>query len=256
MTNDLVAADLLARRYKKNYLDKVIFKIDFAPILKLETEPPSGFQDKIRDSYPELQQGMALQIETAIQGIKKIEKQAIYPTFTFRNAVKSQSVLVAHDVFAIEAHRYTHFDDYKSDALKAFNAFDEIYRPLEIKRIGLRYINRIMLAEGSPFDWAEYIDTSLIAFTDKFPVDKKDLTRVMGQFHIKREDYSVAMNCGIYNRDWPNRICRREFVLDFDCSTQEPNVKVDDILVRFNAEAKSLFEKSITENLRMLMEPA
>lgn len=39
-------------KYKRNFLSKVIFRIDFSPILKISEKAPTEFQNEIKNKFP------------------------------------------------------------------------------------------------------------------------------------------------------------------------------------------------------------
>ena len=112
--------------------------------------------------------------------------------------------------------------------------------------MGLRYINQITIDEGSPFDWKGWVKANLITgleFVDK----KESLARSMGIITYIFDDFKMKFQYGMYNSEFPNPISKREFVLDYDCSTKEPRDLGEslDLLDRMHDLIKEKFRESI-----------
>lgn len=116
-------------------------------------------------------------------------------------------------------------------------------------------INNISFKEGSTFDFNEYIDDSLTGFSSKFKNDS--LKRSMGSVEIRDDETNIntKFNFGYFNRNYPNTIFQREFVLDYDSFTlyDRTKDKIEDILQKLRRNVNNLFERSIKEGLRVEM---
>lgn len=239
-------------KYKENYLNSVIFRVDFERRLELEdTIKPTELQKAIIELLPRFKENSAREIFLDVSTNEKTEKTT--PIWTFSNKEEDLIVNLTSKNIDIELKNYIDFENYKQKIEIIFNAFQRIYKPL-IKRFGLRYINQIHLDEGHPLEWAGFINTSLTSDIDNFIDVKSDISRAMTQIIFNKTDYKVNFQYGIFNPDYPNKISKKDFILDFDCFTE--NIESDKIfkyLDIFNEEITCLFEKSIEEGLRSEM---
>lgn len=67
----------------------------------------------------------------------------------------------------------------------------------------------------------------------------------------------MTFQFGVHNPDFPARVRRRLFVLDFDCfyqGLQDGNEVLDQVEL-FHGRIETLFESSITQSLRDMMGP-
>lgn len=89
----------------------------------------------------------------------------------------------------------------------------------------------------------------------KFLLDEPNLSRQAGQIIFNFDDFKVVMVYGLINPDFPSKLVKNEFVLDYDCisSSVECN-KIYETLDQMHDEIIRLFEKSITDKLRKKME--
>lgn len=155
---------------------------------------------------------------------------------------------------ALEDSHYTSLSPYLEVIQSVMNSFSKGYESVEYTRIGLRYINNITVPNGDPLDWSDYISDSLTCPISNFVVEKRELSRAMSQFVLNKGDCSIMCNFGIFNGEFPAKISRKEFILDFDCFSND--VEADAIpaqLKRFNLLILEVFEKSIKEKLRKSM---
>ena len=130
----------------------------------------------------------------------------------------------------------------------------EIYKPSIINRIGLRYINEVKI-DGNPFDWQGLINDNLFATLNAFPNIKTSITRSMHQLHFRGENNKIVFQFGLYNSEFPNPVAQRAFILDYDCVSEdehEPH-QVLPIFTSFNTKIYTLFEQSISDNLKGIM---
>jgi uncharacterized protein (TIGR04255 family) len=243
--------ELNKKCYLKNYITNVIFKIDFSEILKLINDTPVEFQDKIREEFPSLEIKDLVQITTGIDKGKDIYDKKISKTYVFKNKDKLQQVEINSSFFAVVFFKYHMFEELSKTILDTFRIFQDLFSPLDIKRVGLRYINEIKIQEGNPLEWEQFINEKLVSHLDAFRNNKEYLNRSMNQMIYKFDDYILLFNYGIFNQEFPNLISRKEFILDYDCyTTNIPDNDITKLLAVFHSKIQTLFEISITENLR------
>ena len=241
--------------YKNNFLTNAIFRINFAPILLLTTENPTAFQEQIREHFPKLEEPKAMSFAINFNaGDAKMQREEV-KNYKFSSKDGTASIAINRDSFAVSLKKYSSFEEFKDIISLTFNAFENIYKPLNISRAGLRYVNNIKISEGSAVDWTGYIQESLIKGIRDLPFGNDKLSRYMTQCTLKYEDFFVVFNYGIFNSEFPQPVSRKEFILDIDTFTNsiESN-NVLEYLNKFHESIQNVYEKSIDVKLRDLME--
>ena len=248
--------------YRKNFLSKVIFKVDFkSPLSSISDENYSSFSGKVKERYSFTVSKPITRVSFRIEPTGSgLDRQVIGKIWEHRDKEGGNKILVLSPEFLVLEYQnriYTHFAEFKEDMAFFYEKFQSTFDLDTFPRIGLRYINEISLLEGNPLDWEGYIKHDLISSTlAGLDADMK-LTRSMHQFMAKcSEDASVLFQYGIFNPEFPNPVSRREYILDIDCFIPGAAEKgeVIDRLSELNVVAAKMFEDSIGEKLRALME--
>ena len=245
------------KKYKNNYLKLVIFRIDFSPLLNLAKEilNPNLQKDFIAINFKDLTEHKLVEFETKFERGVKTDKFKSISLWKFIDNEKHHQVSICENYLIIENLKYLGYDNYKDIVMQIFNIFSKYYEP-NINRFGLRYINEINLETGNPFDWSDYINESLIFSLNNFFGSKQsDLCRYFGRYEMNKDDFMLTMQYGIVNSIFPNKIAKKEFVLDYDCHTKDVENK-DELYKKldlFHNEINYFFEKSITNGLRKKM---
>ena len=249
--------------YISNFLTNVIFRVDFPKLLGLGiTAPPVELQEKIKDIFPILEETPGKYIEMAVpkarsgEGIKVVQEELI--KWDFINKERTKTVVVTQDFISLEYSRYKSFDEFNQDIESAIRPFFDIYNVIKVvNRIGLRYINQIKIPTGDPFDWNNLINPSMCSVVREFVKGeyKKSVKRCMQSLDIKEKDSDIRLRFGLFNSEYPNKIARKEFVLDYDCYLREElDVReVFDKVKALHVNIKHWFEESIQEGLREIM---
>lgn len=239
--------------YKRNFISRAIFRIDYPPIFKLEKESPSGFQEKIKSNFPisNIKEGNI--ITTGLKDKKEFIDRETFNIYEFLSENKKHITEIAKSYLGVTLLEYGTFEDFKNLIEQSFSAFNQEYAPTIITRIGLRYINEIKL-DGNPLDWTNYINGNLLSSLTFVSSSKLKPTRLMNQINYLTENYSLTFNHGIFNVEYPSPITRKEFILDYDCYTKEikPEFVLEN-LNEFHAIIQELFEKSIDVELKKIM---
>jgi uncharacterized protein (TIGR04255 family) len=244
----------MPRTYRKNFLAKVMARIDFEPVLSIGKDPPSSFQQKIRDGFPRTQQGIAfVQLDSAEQ-----PDAAPIPLtlWRFLNYDSNEAVNLGANFVSYEVDKYSSFEKFYEVFIKILNVTLELYAPLVINRFGLRYVNSISIEHGNAFEWDNLLKPFLIAnITDGIGIDRSKVSRRMTNAHWNEEDFRVQLNCGYFNDEWPSAIAKREFVIDIDCvSVSATQDQIPQLIKSLNTHAERIFESCIEDGLRELMD--
>lgn len=240
--------------YNKNFLADVIFRIDFAPITALvQGEEPTAFEEKINSIYsikePLKQVGFRVENNNGeLRGMSMEETIWNYKTQDGKVTVELKA-----DFLVVNFKKYVNMLDLKEKVATILEAFFSSYEVTQIERLGLRYVDRIVLPEDtSLFDWSRYLKQNLIKNLD-FIEDKNQLRRAMQSFELSLEnDTNLNFKCGIFNSWYPDRLLQKEFFLDTDCYTQIAFSKTDinNKLDKFHEICSKFFEDSITQEFR------
>lgn len=245
------------REYKSNFLTNVIFRVDFPPILSLDSRnPPTRFQCEIKDSFPILEPkpGKLYEFEITKELAKVVTSKVA--RWQFFNKERTKVVDVGSDAIILEYFVYRHFKEFFNDVDLVFKKFFNIYDVVKIcNRIGLRYINQVKIEKGDPFDWEDLINPELVLVNRGFISSIKGIKKCMNLLEFQTQVCNVKFQFGMFNSEYPNPIALKEFALDYDCSLKE-ELEIGETYGKvkdFNDVATYFFEMSIGDKLRKIM---
>ncbi|MBP6740964.1 MAG: TIGR04255 family protein [Leptospiraceae bacterium] len=243
--------------YEKNFLTDVIFRIDFSPILSLQSSLNKEFINSIEERFKRIEQQQTIEIQATVgTDSKLIGNEFNFFIWKVYDINSDNYVSLSHKHLSIVTNRYTNFDAFYENINFILKNFRKFYgNDLNINRIGMRYINKILMNSDNQFGWNKYLHDSLTQFIDNFIGNKNALTRSLTQMHYKlNDDDNMIFTYGIYNSDFPSVISKKEFILDYDCFTRFAENRDElKIIIDFHKQVQLFFEQSITEDLRLIM---
>jgi uncharacterized protein (TIGR04255 family) len=129
--------------YKQNPLVEVVCQLKFPPILKIESDPPAAFQEKIRKAYPLMHEALPNQ-PTLPPGIARMLGQAVpgflqNRTYSFFSDDEEWKVAVTREFLALSTTHYTRWEEFRTRLHTAVEALIASYEPSFFLRVGLRY---------------------------------------------------------------------------------------------------------------------
>lgn len=242
--------------YQKNFVTNVIFRIDFPEILENQDQFPSEIIEKIKEKFPICNQliGQSFEIETKTntKTIKHEEKKS----WRLANSDNTKIVVIDPKFLTFESLKYTDFQDFIDDVKFIFKHFVLLYSVAHVNRIGLRYINQIKWGiKEDPLDWENLLDPNLYMVPKNFVDESDSILRAMNVLEIEENEYYLRFQFGLFNSEFPSTIAQKEFVLDYDCYTdnQVDSSEIYDKGEEFNKIIYKWFERSIGEKLRSYM---
>ena len=156
--------------YGRNPLSEVLVQLRFPTILRVSSETPAHFQDKIRNEYPLYTlatgepsiPGLPKEISDMLRALPAMPNQA--PHHTFMNEGESRFISLSQDFLAATEKEYTNWDLFRNEIELAEDAFRDIYAPQFYSRIGLRYVDFIDKEELGlgDFPWSELLNEEFI----------------------------------------------------------------------------------------------
>lgn len=135
--------------YNKNPLDRVICQLRFPPILRIEAEPPSSFQDAIRSIFPMYAEKVGFRInlpplskqESPMGVIETLSRSSANKNYEFSTEDGTRKVNLTRTFLSVSTTNYKRWSDFKDLLKTPYDALIRVYSPAFITRIGLRYID-------------------------------------------------------------------------------------------------------------------
>lgn len=209
-------------------LVEVVCQVRFPPILRISEGEPSEFQEHIRSQFPyvESEYGLLVQIpKPGSKGPLLTEPQA--KTFRFHTSDKQTTISLATDFYALSSKDYTSWKNFAQYLDLAHRAMQVVYTPIYATRIGLRYINRITLA-----------NTGYSTVSDLFDLLRPELT---AQLRSSAWSRPIEMRSTLVLTDDAAKLTLRTgygeeqgqsfFLLDFDYF-EEGQLNLDNLIER------------------------
>ena len=250
-------------RYRKNTLQQVICQVRFPAILRIDTERPSEFQDRIRNRLPVYDESRQLWASALPEPLARVVREQFSPSsapvlYQFQSADNRWTVGLANEFVALTDRGYTRWEEFREQFAAPLAALEEIYCPAFYSRVGLRYQNLIRpsVLGLSDVPWSELL-ASYICGELSQPEIARAVKQVARQLVVDLGGNSGEVQ--ILHGLAPPTEDRHEqsFGIDADFyrtqRTEVPDAR--QILDGFNLHARNLFRWCITERLHNAMEP-
>lgn len=249
--------------FKKNPLVQVLCQLRFPPILRIDTDIPSEFQELVREQFPlytEKSEGN-LDIPDNIAGTIPPE---ILSSFNLGPMKRNHEFVAESGEWKINltnsfiALTTTNYDRWESFSLLlevAIHALTEVYAPVYYSRIGLRYtdvINREELGLAGT-EWGELLNVHIIGLTG---------SEVAGKVIDHNSEHIVVLDNGSSRVKIRTNIVtqgkseNQTFLIDSDFSESNntPIEKASALLQYFNIRSSRFIQWCISEKLKIAME--
>jgi uncharacterized protein (TIGR04255 family) len=150
-------------RLHNSPLALVVAQVQFPAILSVQTDQAllARFQNEIRHRYPYLFLGQQLAFSVGPQSVE--QQQAVGRLYQFTDAERQWVVTLTANSIALEARRYTDYEDFSERLLRVLGSAREVYN-IELRvRLGLRYVNEIRHPNVErPEGWRSLINPQLL----------------------------------------------------------------------------------------------
>jgi len=249
--------------YEKNPLEEVICQLRFPPILKIDSETPTEFQECIRNQYPLYQTKSIGKLPAGLpDDLAKILAVdfSILPTgkaHEFVSRDEKWRLSLTKTFLALSCSQYRRWEDFKEHLQRPLLALEGIYKPAFYTRLGLRYrdvIRRSVLSLGEAA-WSELLQP-WIAGAIAQPEIADDIQENEAAFLAKLPDNqgSVRVRHGIALDEATKERC---YLIDADffdeAQTETPHAV--DKLDYLNRQSRYLFRWCISDRLHQAMVP-
>ena len=242
------------RRYQKPPVIEALCEIYFTDSAWDDTIP-GAFYEGVKGDFPEKRQReiqqaeIALGPEEATAGIRRLP-----PWMQFVSAERHRMIQVARDLLVVnQMYPYPHFEEWEPEVYRALELYRAIARPTGIARLGVRYINRVVIPEER-IRMEDYFTV--------YPNLPQRLGDTHGSFLVRVEipsghGHSVIITFGTAPQP-PTTQHQHAFTLDFyDILLVNKPIEEVDIRAevgRAHVNLVMAFEDSILDRLRVLFE--
>jgi uncharacterized protein (TIGR04255 family) len=252
--------------YRRNPLAEVICQLRFPPILKISSEAPAEFQDRIRHTYPEFQQKKEVSLPQDIVRqlpdpvIQALSSGSGETSYNFFSEDRAWVITLTAGFLALTSTHYESWDDFVGHLTDSIDALIDVYRPSYYTRIGLRYQNLIKKSDWGleEVQWSELLNPHLTGVLID-PYVGEDVKEVLSQCIISLgEDVGkVKMQHGLVRliRDGvtdeePSYLIDNDLFIDEKVEISDGSLTLD----RFHEESGRVFNWCITDKFRRIME--
>lgn len=245
-------------KYKKTYLNEVLFKIEYPSILELYTtdkEAAAEFQKIIYKEFPQVIFNTNKTINFKVNpltGLPISKEDSEHLIWQFSNEEKGKKLELSADSLSLiyEGNYYTGFEDFIKDVKLALEGLEK-YPISEIKFLGLRYINQIEIEDYDKID--DYINSNIHLVNNSFV--NENLIQSLSRVELKFNDYILAFQFGQFNPEYPSVHSQKDFILDYDCylNIKENFENIIPNLEEMHRIICDKFEDSIEDELRKSM---
>ncbi|HSX07498.1 MAG TPA: TIGR04255 family protein [Candidatus Saccharimonadales bacterium] len=245
--------------YKKNFLSSVVVRIDFD---KIDLSKINSYLKKIQGVFAKYEQQSSYESELTIdveEGMpisKQVNNQL--QSWMLLNDEETKRAQISQKWLWIDYRKYKNSKELLADVEKVIDAFIDHFGIESVNRVGMLYSNVVKTESNQkPTHWEDYINPKLLAGIHFADENAFSISRNMGQIVKHAATNDLRFDYGIWNRDFPNQVARKEFILQYDCYTNlamdARDLKMSELIEDFNDQIESLFEASITDKLREIM---
>ena len=246
----------IKRKYRKNFLKQVIARMDFAlPAPLLENEPPKAVVAALKKQFPiaEPKKQVTQHMFFTAGEVHRSQQESVQ--WYYHSKKRDKTLCITPEFMLIEYKKYRAFESLHADFVAVANALFDAIDNLQVKRLGLRYIDNIEFPrEKKPTDWKKYLHPDLLACFN-LADDQGTISRAFHVLEFNYGDMNMRFQYGMPNPDFPAAIKKKLFTLDYDahCTQLLGRDNIPEYLTRFHGKIKASFEEVIADGLRDVM---
>lgn len=233
-----------------NFLKNVILRVDFLGEIKLSQMAVDSFRRMISDDFPKLEPRERISMQMTMDPTQRLTEEKRIKVYYFNNATTNNSITLEPDAVTFDIRTYNNYAEFRILVQKVIQNLETENPSTTVSRIGLRYVNQIILNEGNPLEWTGFIKDTLISSIG-FVERKNELSRLIGVIELNKSDYLIKFQYGWFNSEYPNPIAKKEFLLDYDCYSKN-ETDLSSVLNQvdiYHTAIKGLFSYSILDDL-------
>lgn len=136
------------RRYRKPPVIEALCEIYFSGSAWDETVP-GAFYERMKNDFPQKRQQkiqeaqITMGTEQSVAGVRQLP-----PWMQFVSDEKHRMIQLAQNLLVInQLHPYPHFEEWEPEIYRALRIYRELADPKKVTRLGIRYINRVVIPE-------------------------------------------------------------------------------------------------------------
>lgn len=252
-------------RYQHTFLSQVIARIDFRNYIDSKELFCDEILDEIRSNFP--RQSMTKAINFSNYNIELHAGSEMAPSIMeetksglskeFASADRTSKLTLTNKFLVIEFNNYSSYTE-NFDVVKKIVGAILNNRSITTDRIGMRYINLfdVEKVKISKSLFRKPIADALYYKDEKIIAGDMQIIRTMNMSEYCSGNSILNIRYGFYNPEYPSKMNKNDFALDFDYFTQEPMNRSIDIAAFFDRghiTIQSTFESYISDKLRERM---
>lgn len=246
--------------YTKNPLKKVICQFRFPPILRIDTEIPSKFQERIRDGFPMYKSASSFQQEQFLNLNQSIPSDLINITpnknYEFSSVDGIWKINLTRTFLSLSTSKYFKWEEFFAKLLPTIDALIAEYNPPFFTRIGLRYVDIIDRNELQlqNCEWANLLQPHIIGlYATDIQANIRHFENIQ-ELILSDGTSRVRILSSIVKN-----ISNSEECFSIDSDFYYPNrcnlIEIKDKLDYLHSRSTNLLQWIITEKLHNAMEP-
>ncbi|MEP7037612.1 MAG: TIGR04255 family protein [Acidobacteriota bacterium] len=251
MKNKNSLGALVRREYEEPSVIEALIEVYFSQTMN-DFSVWSDFNNRIKKKYPTVEESIIPKAEIQVNQSGE-SHQRISPEKLYRFYQKDKSKLVQANKDFISVHQlkpYSGYENFRAEAEKIINDYVSVTEPKMVNRIGMRYINQVMIPETN-VELSRYFK-----FMPQIPEEVTDgindvLLQI--QFVPRNSNHQIMTSLRSGNSSLENQVV---FFLDiYDIIQLNNEIEIADILKSLDEAHNNIervFEGFITDEARKL----
>jgi len=244
--------------FDNNPLIEVICQLRFPTLLRLESDAPADFQERVRERFPEVErERLGLPKQLPDQILKALGAALPQGGYSFLTRDKSTKVTLSSSSISLSTSKYADWNEFSADVWLAMSALVDIYKPSFFERIGLRYRNVIRRSTLGLEDqaWSKLLTATVAAeLTDEALCGGIEGINKTVRCKLSDEGDHVNFQHGFVQINNEPETC---YLLDFDYHVdgQVESGAAQDVISRLHGYSGDAFQWCIADELRVALHP-
>lgn len=252
-------------RFKKKPLVETVCQLRFPPILRIDTEIPSAFQENIRKLFPIYNETTEIQTKVNLPNpdLQNVISNPITQTSTNKNHIflsedSTSRINLTRNFIALTDNNYDTWEAFYNTFRIIISHFETEYKPQFYSRIGLRYINVIVRSKiglDPLHPWSNLIEKPFLGLLSSDWEDQVGTFENTTEIRLQDKCMTTVKSLLVKDpNDLNNEIC---FMLDFDLYKAERTDlnKVEEVLNYLHNESTIIVYKAIKDKLYNFLGP-